>query len=72
MEEITKEEIEQHIKAMFDSVNLLKELALKETLTEEEVDTIERNQKHLNIMLAKAFIVENLTEEQKKIIDSVL
>ena len=45
-----------------DSVNLIVELQAKATLTDEETDTVSRNQEHLTIMLAKDFwTTEDLT-----------
>jgi len=62
MNEITAEEITQHYSAAMDSVNLIVELQAKATLTDEETDTVSRNQEHLTIMLAKDFwTTEDLT-----------
>jgi chemotaxis regulatin CheY-phosphate phosphatase CheZ len=45
-----------------DSVNLIAELRTKETLTEEDEQTIQRNLEHLEIMLAKDYwTTEDLT-----------
>jgi len=51
----TAEEIAGHYRAALDSVNLVNELAAKEDLTEEEVNTIKRNVEHLELMVAKDF-----------------
>ena len=53
--EITTEEIAQNYSAAMDSVNLIAELRTKETLTEEDEQTIQRNLEHLEIMLAKDY-----------------
>jgi hypothetical protein len=53
--EITTEEIAKNYAAALDSVNLIKELRAKETLTEDEEKTIQRNLEHLEIMLAKDY-----------------
>jgi hypothetical protein len=53
--EITTEEIAKNYTAALDSVNLIKELRAKETLTEDEEKTIQRNLEHLEIMLAKDY-----------------
>ena len=53
--EITPEQITQNYSAAMDSVNLIAELRTKETLTEEDEQTIQRNLEHLEIMLAKDY-----------------
>jgi len=53
--EITTEEIAKNYAAALDSVNLINELKAKETLTEDEEKTIQRNLEHLEIMLAKDY-----------------
>ena len=60
--EITIEQIAKNYASALDSVNLIKELRAKETLTEDEEKTIQRNLEHLEIMLAKDYWTnENLT-----------
>jgi hypothetical protein len=60
--EITTEEIAKNYASALDSVNLIKELRAKETLTEDEEKTIQRNLEHLEIMLAKDYwTTEDLT-----------
>ena len=53
--EITTEQIAKNYAAALDSVNLINELKAKETLTEDEEKTIQRNLEHLEIMLAKDY-----------------
>jgi hypothetical protein len=53
--EITPEQIAQNYSAAMDSVNLVNELKAKESLTEDEEKTIQRNLEHLEIMLAKDY-----------------
>jgi hypothetical protein len=53
--EITTEQIAINYASALDSVNLIKELKAKETLTEEDEKTIQRNLEHLEIMLAKDY-----------------
>ena len=53
--EITIEEIAKNYAAALDSVNLITELKAKESLTEDEEKTIQRNLEHLEIMLAKDY-----------------
>jgi chemotaxis regulatin CheY-phosphate phosphatase CheZ len=60
--EITTEQIAINYVSALDSVNLIKELRAKETLTEDEEKTIQRNVEHLEIMLAKDYwTTEDLT-----------
>ena len=53
--EITTEQIAINYVSALDSVNLINELKAKETLTEEDEQTIQRNLEHLEIMLAKDY-----------------
>jgi hypothetical protein len=62
--ELTTEQIEKSVNAAFDSVNLVNELKVKPSLTEEEQDRLDRNKQHLEIMLAKDWFSAALTEEQ--------
>ena len=62
---ITAEQAAKSVSAAYDSVNLIAELKAKESLTEEEVDRLDRNKKHIEIMLAKEWFAKALTEEQK-------
>jgi hypothetical protein len=60
--EITTEQIAKNYASALDSVNLVNELKAKETLTEEDEKTIQRNVEHLEIMLAKDYwTTEDLT-----------
>jgi hypothetical protein len=61
VQEVTAEEIAQHLKAAMDSVALINGNKPENTTDEEWADTIARNKEHLNIMLAKDFwTTENL------------
>lgn len=71
-ENYTAEQIQKHIAAAFDSVNLINELNTIESLSEEQVSTKERNVQHLEIMIAKEWFVEALTEEQTSIINQLI
>ena len=55
MIENTVEEIAQHHSACLDSVNLINTINAQDVKSEEDLDTISRNQEHLVIMLAKDF-----------------
>tara|TARA_R110000868_G_scaffold302858_1_gene563411 strand:- start:590 stop:832 length:243 start_codon:yes stop_codon:yes gene_type:complete len=71
-ETFTPEQVQKHIAAAFDSVNLINELNAVESLTQEQVDSKERNVQHLEIMIAKEWFVEALTEEQTSIINQLI
>ena len=62
--ELTAEQVAKSVSAAYDSVNLLNELKVKETLTEEEVATVTRNEEHIRIMMGKEWFVAGLTNEQ--------
>jgi hypothetical protein len=62
--ELTAEQVAQSVSAAYDSVNLLNELKAKETLTEEETDTVTRNEEHIRIMMGKEWFVAGLTNAQ--------
>ena len=71
-EEQTPEQVQRSISAAFDSVNLINELKLQPSLTEEEQDRLNRNVEHLRIMLVKEWFSEGLTEQQTIDIDACL
>jgi hypothetical protein len=62
--ELTAEEVAQSVSAAYDSVALLNELKAKESLTEEEVATVTRNEEHIRIMMGKEWFVGGLTDQQ--------
>ena len=62
--ELTAEQIAQSVSAAYDSVTLIAELKVKETLTEEEAATVTRNVEHIRIMMAKEWFVGGLTKKQ--------
>ncbi len=51
----TPASIARHYAAAMDSVSLIQSLKAKDTLTSFEEDTLDRNKRHLKIMLAKDF-----------------
>ena len=65
MEEYTQEELDRHVSAAYDSVTVIDELEAKETLTSEETDSLDRNKRHLEIMLAKDWFDGHLTDAQR-------
>ena len=60
----TPEEVAQSVSAAYDSVNLINELNTKETLTEEDKATLDRNVEHIRIMMSKEWFVAGLTDKQ--------
>lgn len=62
--ELTAEQVAKSVSAAYDSVNLLNELKVKETLTEEETATVARNEEHIRIMMGKEWFVAGLTNAQ--------
>jgi hypothetical protein len=55
MIEQTPEQIAQHYKAVMDSVNLINAGKPQNTTDAEWADILDRNKRHLQIMLAKDF-----------------
>jgi hypothetical protein len=62
---------EKAISAAFDSVNLINRLIL-ETADDKKKSNVERNVKHLELMLTKEFFTEALTESQRTDIDACI
>ena len=59
----TPEQIQKDVSAAFDSVNLINKLVL-ETISDKKKSNVERNVKHLELMVTKEFFSSTLTEEQ--------
>jgi hypothetical protein len=70
--EITQEQIAQSVSAAFDSVNLINEINAQEEITQDDLDTIERNVEHLRIMMGEEWFYNSLNEENKQLILSLL
>jgi hypothetical protein len=68
---MTSEEVQQSISAAYDSVNIINEMILIESPTEDDLDIIRRNKEHLSIMMAKTWFAKALTSEQTAEINSV-
>ena len=62
---------EKSISAAFDSVALINRLII-ETADEKKKANVERNVKHLELMLTKEFFTEALTASQKSDIDTCI
>ena len=69
--ELTKEEVAKSVSAAYDSVALLAELNAKETLTEEETETVTRNVEHIRIMMGKEWFVGGLTKKQVTVLQAI-
>jgi hypothetical protein len=63
--ELTIEQKQKSVLASYDSFNLITELKAKETLTEEDIDMLKRNEEHIRIMLTKEWFANELTAKQK-------
>lgn len=61
---MTEEEIKKSVLSAYDSVNLINELELLEEPEQDDIDTIERNKKHITIMLEIEWFSGALTIEQ--------
>ena len=61
---MTEEEIKKSVLSAYDSVNLINELELLEEPEQADIDTIERNKKHVTIMLEIEWFSSALTIEQ--------
>jgi valyl-tRNA synthetase len=72
MEEVTQEQARTSVTAAFDSVNLINEINALAEKTQEDLDTLDRNVRHLEIMMAKDWFVAELTPEEKEQIEAVI
>ena len=59
----TPEQVQQHINAAFDSVNLINDEITKE-VTDNRKDTVKRNVQHLELMIAKDWFEAGCTAQQ--------
>jgi len=60
----TPEQVAKSVSAAYDSVAIINTLNGKLDITEEELETLDRNVEHIRIMMGKAWFVEGLTTEQ--------
>jgi len=67
----TPEQVQRNISAAFDSVNLINNEIAQEA-TDNRKDSVKRNYQHLEIMLAKTWFAEGLTEQQRADIDAAI
>ena len=59
----TPEQVQQHISAAFDSVNLINDEITKE-VTDNRKDNVKRNVQHLELMIAKDWFATGCTAQQ--------
>jgi aspartate carbamoyltransferase catalytic subunit len=59
----TTEEIEKHFSALTDSVTLINSLIEAADKSEENKNSVKRNYEHIEIMLAKDFIVSDTRDK---------
>jgi len=63
-ESYTEEEIQRHITNCFHSWDICEELSALESMNEEQQDSFNRNQEHIQLMLSKEWFSNGCTEEQ--------
>ena len=69
--EYTSEEIQKFISGTYDCFNLVKELKVKETLTENEVERLNVNTEHIKFIMSKEWFIAGLTKEQKTELETI-
>ena len=71
-ENYTSEEVKQHITNCFHSYDICEELGALDSMNDEQQDSYNRNQEHIQIMLAKDWFRDGLTEEQETQLENYL
>ena len=61
----TAEEVKQHITNCFHSWDICEELGALDSMDDEQQVSYNRNQEHIQIMLAKDWFSEGCTDEQR-------
>jgi hypothetical protein len=69
---IAPQDFEKMISSTFDSVNLINELNLLESLNEDNQRRYDVNMSHIEMMMEEEWFVEALTTEQKELINQIL
>lgn len=67
----TQEQIQKHILAAFDSVNLITN-KVSEPITDKTKKSVMNNYKHLQIMLLKPWFTEAITTQQYETINNCI
>ena len=70
--ELSTEQIQKSVLAAYDSVTIINDLKTKSSLTEEEELSLERNVKHIEIMMAKEWFIGALSSVQKSELESII
>lgn len=70
--QVTQEQARASVNAAFDSVNLINEINALAEKTQEDLDTLDRNVRHLEIMMEKDWFTAELTEEERQQIEAVI
>jgi hypothetical protein len=72
MEEVTQEQARESVNAAFDSVNLINEINALAEKSQKDLDTLDRNVHHLEIMMEKDWFTDELTEQERQQIEAVI
>ena len=67
----TPEQVAKSVSAAYDSVNLIAELKAKPSLTAQEAERLDVNEKHVRFMLGLTWFSEALTPEQKTELEAI-
>lgn len=70
--EVTQEQARASVNAAFDSVNLINEINALAEKTQEDLDVLDRNVRHLEIMMEKDWFTAELTQEERQQIEAVI
>ncbi len=71
-ENYTPEEVQKQITACFHSWDICEELSALDSMDDEQQDSYNRNQEHIQLMLGKDWFREGLTEEQTTQLENYL
>jgi len=71
-ENYTAEQVQRHITNCFHSYDICEELGALDSMNDEQQDSYNRNQEHIQIMLAKDWFRDGLTEEQETQLENYL
>ncbi|MFY7886648.1 MAG: hypothetical protein ACOVOV_17590 [Dolichospermum sp.] len=69
---ITQEEARERVNAAFDSVNLINQINTLTDKTQEDLNTLDRNVRHLQIMMEKDWFTTELTPEERQQIEAAI
>jgi len=72
MEDLLEFDAEKAVSSAMDSLALIDNLKVQDTLTEEDTDSLSRNVEHIKIMLSKPEFISALTTRQKEMFSSAV